>query len=77
MKHYLNAGEIARLEGIGKATVTRYIKDGVCSNNGRYRREKYGKHHPEASPLGIVRFEHRDIGEIFGITSFTEIRRRR
>ena len=29
MKDYLNAGEIARLEGIGKATVTRYIKDGV------------------------------------------------
>ena len=32
MKDYLNAGEIARLEGIGKATVTRYIKEGVFEN---------------------------------------------
>lgn len=29
MKNYLNAGEIARLEEISKATVTRYIRQGV------------------------------------------------
>ena len=32
VKNYLNAGEIARLEGIGKATVTRYIKGGMFGN---------------------------------------------
>ena len=41
MKDYLNAGEIARLEGIGKATVTRFIKAGVFENvrkvAGRWR----------------------------------------
>ena len=29
MKKYLNAGEIARLEGISRATVTRYIRAGL------------------------------------------------
>lgn len=28
MKNYLTDGEIARLESIGKATVTRHIRDG-------------------------------------------------
>jgi len=39
MKHYLNAGEIARLEGIGKATVTRYIKDGVFDDVRKVARQ--------------------------------------
>ena len=29
MKQYLNAGEIAQLEGISRATVTRYIRAGL------------------------------------------------
>ena len=32
MKNYLNAGEIARLEQISKATVTRYIRAGLFGN---------------------------------------------
>ena len=39
MKNYLNAGEIARLEGIGKATVTRYIRDGVFGEVRKVARE--------------------------------------
>jgi hypothetical protein len=39
MKTYLNAGEIARLEGIGKATVTRYIKDGIFGEVRKVARE--------------------------------------
>jgi hypothetical protein len=39
MKSYLNAGEIARLENIGKATVTRYIRDGVFGEVRKVARE--------------------------------------
>jgi len=39
LKDYLNAGKIARLEGIGKATVTRYIKEGLFGNVRKVARE--------------------------------------
>lgn len=39
MKKYLNAGEIARLEGIGKATVTRYIRAGLFGNVRKVAKE--------------------------------------
>jgi hypothetical protein len=39
MKKYLNAGEIARLEGISKATVTRYIRGGLFGDVRKVAKE--------------------------------------
>ncbi len=39
MKDYLNAEEIAHLEGIGKATVSRYIQEGLFEHVRKVARE--------------------------------------
>ena len=39
MKMYLNAREIARLEGIGTATVTRYIRAGLFGDVRKVAKE--------------------------------------